>query len=717
MHRGATTALAIALPLAAGGLLTALSAGVDHAAKAAVPAALRAVESLTGARLVVGTTSAPHPLSVVVRDLRAERPDGARLHARRLRVELAPLPLLAGRVVPSRVVAEGVGGEVTAGGVSLRWADTLLEARPEDAGWAVSGSGWAGRPGDEPVPFKLRGAPGGPIHIDLGAPLRLLERGRLSVSVRQAELSPSEDRVRLSGLAVEGLPNDVTLRLAALDLSLGRGLGGGLILRGLDLEATPQGLARLTAGHMPGRRADGQARAPLSAAWIVEAPEARLALRAGGRTWALPAAELRLERGGVALVAASVPQLGPDARAHLRVPLSGAAAGERGELSLQFEAQLDDGRLWHTAVSPDPLDDLRGQAAGTVRWSPASGQLHVSVERASFRGAQLVLEASVDRLGDTPRFAASLRLPEQPCQALVDAVPEGMWQRLRGLALAGDVAPGLDFAVDMAAIEETIVLEGHGDPSACEVVRFGSQIDVARLGRPDFVHEWPRAGSEEPIRVGPGTKSYVPLAGIPPHVVRAMVVTEDGRFWGHHGVNLGLVRKALRIDLEKGRYVYGGSTITQQLVKNLFFGRAKTLSRKLEEALVALQVERVIDKRRILELYANVIEFGPDVYGLQRAARYYFDKQVGQLTPVEGAFLAAIKPKPSAGPRLARQGRLRGWWHYRIIEVMGWLEEGGAITPMQRAQAFPFYPTFRGPVLGKLNDAGTGLLETARLGR
>jgi len=178
-----------------------------------------------------------------------------------------------------------------------------------------------------------------------------------------------------------------------------------------------------------------------------------------------------------------------------------------------------------------------------------------------------------------------------------------------------------------------------------------------------------------------------------------MIVTEDGRFWGHKGVNLKLIKKAVRINLNKGRYVYGGSTITQQLMKNLFLVRQKTMSRKVEEALLAMAVERVVPKRRLLELYVNVIEFGPQIYGISSASRFYFDSKPNELTPIEGAFIASIKPKPSEGPRLARRKRFKGWWHHRLIEVMGWLEEGGYITPLERARAFPYYPRFRGPVL------------------
>ena len=140
------------------------------------------------------------------------------------------------------------------------------------------------------------------------------------------------------------------------------------------------------------------------------------------------------------------------------------------------------------------------------------------------------------------------------------------------------------------------------------------------------------------------------------------------------------------------------------------------MSRKVEEAILAMAAERVVSKRRLLELYVNVIEFGPEIYGISSASRFYFDSQPSQLTPIEGAFIASIKPKPSEGPRLARRKRFKGWWHHRLIEVMGWLEEGGYITPLERARAFPYYPRFRGPVLSASARPKAATGKTARWG-
>jgi len=685
---------------------------VDRAAAVAVPAALAALEQAADLRVSAGRTDASHPLAVVVRDLEARRADGTVVRAGRVRVRLSPLALLRGDVEPAGIVAEDVRGAWRAAGISIVWSDTLLVAEADDGAWRVSGEGWAGPPGSDPVPFRATLTPAGGARLDLGAPLSLPSPvAGLTVAAHAVEVPPGRGAVRLEGVTVGGLPEGVHVRVDHLLVTRGDQAVCGktahtsplpercATLTGLDVTTSLAGLRELSATLRPRPRPAGGPRPeePLTRGWRVDAPAARLALRLDGRELVLPAADLTLRDGPSATVATPMPWLGPEARLVAELTPEEGAEG----LAARFDARLSGGSLSHPAISRSPLENLHGRGRGVVTWSEASRGIHLALEEATFRGASLALDVTAGPLlvPRRPAVSISLHLPEQPCQALADAVPAGMWSKLAGLELEGRITAGLDFSVDLEAVKETITLTGEGDPAACQVATLGPEVDVDRLNSPRFVHEWPRSDGGRPIRVGPGSRRWVPLDLVPAPVRRAMIVTEDGRFWGHAGINLGLVRKAIRINLEKGRYVYGGSTITQQLVKNLFVGPDKTLARKLEEAIVALHLERVVEKRRILELYVNVIEFGPDVYGIGRAAHYYFDSSVPELTPVEGAFLATIKPKPSAGPRLARQGRFRGWWHYRVIEVMGWLEEGGFISPIERARAFPFYPTFRGQVL------------------
>lgn len=139
---------------------------------------------------------------------------------------------------------------------------------------------------------------------------------------------------------------------------------------------------------------------------------------------------------------------------------------------------------------------------------------------------------------------------------------------------------------------------------------------------------------------------WVSYARIPPALKRAVVAAEDGRFVEHEGFDWVGIEDALRKDMRRGRLVAGGSTISQQLAKNLFLSERRTLPRKAEEALITLMLERLWGKRRILEVYLNVIEWGDGVFGCEAAARHYFHADVERLGPEQAARLAAMIPSP-----------------------------------------------------------------------
>ncbi len=138
----------------------------------------------------------------------------------------------------------------------------------------------------------------------------------------------------------------------------------------------------------------------------------------------------------------------------------------------------------------------------------------------------------------------------------------------------------------------------------------------------------------------------VPLGRIAPDLRRAVVVAEDARFWEHGGVDWEAMRGALEKNWEKGDIKVGGSTITQQLAKNLYLSPARTPWRKLREFAIARRLEDRLPKKRILELYLNVIEFGPRTFGVEAAARRYMGKSAAELSRDEAATLAAVIPSP-----------------------------------------------------------------------
>jgi membrane peptidoglycan carboxypeptidase len=225
-------------------------------------------------------------------------------------------------------------------------------------------------------------------------------------------------------------------------------------------------------------------------------------------------------------------------------------------------------------------------------------------------------------------------------------------------------------------------------------------VNINELARYEWVHSptEPDRGLLEHVSVGPGTPHWTSSSQIPLFVKAGAIVTEDRGFAQHKGVRWDLIAKALRLDLHKERFVYGGSTITQQLVKNLFLTREKTLSRKLEELVIAWQMERTFSKDEILTFYLNVIEYGPDIYGLRRAAAFYFGKAPAHLSPSEGAFLMGLKPYPRAGFRQWEHQRLSAWWVTRVKSVLTRMHSlQGAISADDVSDAAPYQVRFRAP--------------------
>jgi monofunctional glycosyltransferase len=150
------------------------------------------------------------------------------------------------------------------------------------------------------------------------------------------------------------------------------------------------------------------------------------------------------------------------------------------------------------------------------------------------------------------------------------------------------------------------------------------------------------ARGEEPKR----QQTWVPYERVSPNLVRAVLAGEDSRFFDHSGFDWEEMRKALEKDWKDKKFSRGASTITQQLAKNLFLSTSKNPARKLHEALIASEMEVILGKRRILEIYLNVIEWGNGIYGAEAAARHYFNTPASSLGPDQAAFLSSIIPGP-----------------------------------------------------------------------
>ncbi len=177
---------------------------------------------------------------------------------------------------------------------------------------------------------------------------------------------------------------------------------------------------------------------------------------------------------------------------------------------------------------------------------------------------------------------------------------------------------------------------------------------------------------EEPKRI----QEWIHLEQISHRLVQAVIMGEDAGFWVHNGFDFYEIKESIRRNIERGGFARGASTITQQLAKNLFLLTEKTITRKLKEAVLTYRLERNLSKRRILEIYLNVIEWGEDIYGIEAASRIYFGKRASRLDAAESALLAAMIPNPRRFNPSKNMKQLK----VRQERVLGWMKMAGHLT-------------------------------------
>lgn len=217
---------------------------------------------------------------------------------------------------------------------------------------------------------------------------------------------------------------------------------------------------------------------------------------------------------------------------------------------------------------------------------------------------------------------------------------------------------------------------------------FGFRVltDVGELEQsyPKVVYDKKAKKSEITI-VKERPATWVGLGSVRPVAVAAIVLSEDWAFYQHSGFDWEQIWDSMQRNMEAGRFVRGGSTITQQVVKNVYLSNDKTLTRKAMEAILAMRIERQLTKKRILEIYLNIAEFGEGLYGIGPASRHYFQKHPSQLTAKEGAFLAMLLPSPKKYSVSFRKRELTRYAASTIRSILGKLLATHRISPEEHA--------------------------------
>jgi Transglycosylase len=379
---------------------------------------------------------------------------------------------------------------------------------------------------------------------------------------------------------------------------------------------------------------------------------------------------IRGDRIPLGVLAAAVPHGIELGGAHASGALAVHREAER--VVIDVDGAIDGFAVDHRALAATPV-----RFAGAVRAAVAVSPEAIAVPRAAIDlGAAHWSLSGWLRRGTPVSGQLDLSLATAACGELLAALPGELRGPLDGMMLDGTFGARIRLAVDLAAPAGEGVTLTTSIADTCRAVAEPPAADVARLG-----------GAGEQVfpdgsraRIGKGEPGWTPLSQIPRHVAGAFVSAEDARFFDHGGFDLEQIGKSLEIDLREHRLARGGSTISQQLVKNAFLSQRRSFDRKLQEAILTWRLEARLDKRQILERYLNIIELGPRVFGITAAARHWFGASPRELSVRQAAFLAALTSEPSSmSRRVRRAGGLDAESAARVDVVLYAMRSGGAI--------------------------------------
>ncbi|HEY4177619.1 MAG TPA: biosynthetic peptidoglycan transglycosylase [Kofleriaceae bacterium] len=381
--------------------------------------------------------------------------------------------------------------------------------------------------------------------------------------------------------------------------------------------------------------------------------------------------------------------------------------------ALDLDGSVDNVAIDHPTLAAQPIPfsaavhttiALTSDAITLPRLEIDAGALHFHAngwfrKGSAVRDAGLPIPSANGTIAFDPASPATagkleLSIDQAPCNDLLASLPAELRGPLDGIVLSGDLGVTTTLALDLAepigdGAQLTTAFTG-----ACTALAEPPAADVTTLTA-SSTHTLPDGTR---TTIGPGEPGWIEYTHIPEQVRGAFVSAEDGRYWDHDGFDLQQIARSLEIDLREHRLARGGSTISQQLVKNAFLTQRRTLDRKVQEVVLTWRLEARLSKKQILERYLNLIELGPHIHGIGAAAKYWFDRAPERLTIKQAAFLAAITSEPTSMSRRVRQrGGLDPASSDRVQTIMRAMRRDHVITSDEyeahRSDGMDFTPT------------------------
>jgi hypothetical protein len=259
-------------------------------------------------------------------------------------------------------------------------------------------------------------------------------------------------------------------------------------------------------------------------------------------------------------------------------------------------------------------------------------------------------------------YKLKIVIPKMKSQDFISSLPDGLFTHFQGMQTEGTFDYKLDFKFNKNKPDQ-LIFDSNLRKENLKITKYG-EANLTKLNGEFVYRAIIKEVLQRPVLVGLSNPNYTPIDQISPYLRKCVLTTEDPSFFSHHGFINEAFKQSIVKNIKTKKFSRGASTISMQLIKNVFLTREKTVSRKLEEILLVyiLENNRIVSKERMLEVYFNIIEWGPNVYGIGEASRFYFQKSPSELTFNECLFLARIIPSPRKFMyQFNDQGKLRNF--------------------------------------------------------
>ena len=372
------------------------------------------------------------------------------------------------------------------------------------------------------------------------------------------------------------------------------------------------------------------------------------------------------------------------------LPVSGKVAltaYDKGKLGkFDFDAKVTSGAITSKVLARDPLTAIDFELRGQLWYNP---DRTFSLNDAHARLGKIPVDFSISHVRPVESDQNIFRLHVESAanaEDFIPSLPAGFAPLLSEYKLTGPYTAQLDLAFDENRPDD-LALNVDIDLDRVKTEAFDPRSDFSMLKNKSFLVRINAA--TVPIEIGPKDPNWVGFYDLPRNTAYAFVASEDGKFFSHNGFDIRAIRAGLIANIKAKKFVRGGSTISQQVVKNVFLNHDKTASRKFQEAFLTWQMEQNLTKLMIFELYLNLAHFARDTYGIRAAAQYYFKKNVANLTLRESLFLASILPNPIIFGGQFLEGKLSSSRLNKMINVGNALRQTNRISADEWNAAAP----------------------------